>query len=87
MVNLDGFNIIEVVENVWVLEVINGISYTGTLKEVVTLAINNYKFRFKEIEDAVNCMIREEHNAAHFGTWGSFIYTFNQNSPKRSLAS
>ena len=87
MVNLDGFNLIEVIENVWVFEVIGGISYAGTLKEVVVFAMAQYKFKFKEIEDAINCMVREEHNAAHFGTWGSFIYTFNQNSPKKSLAS
>jgi hypothetical protein len=82
-----GFNIIEVFENIWVFEVIDGQSYYGNLREVVLLAIHNHDFSFHDIELAINSMIREEHNAAHFGIFKTLIYTFNQPTPKSQMAS
>jgi hypothetical protein len=83
----DGYNIFEVTKNIWVFEIINGQQFTGTLKEVVVFAMARYFFTMKEIESAVNSMIEEGHNAAHFGMWTKFIYSFTKTFDTQRMVS
>jgi len=76
MVNLDGFNMVEISPNIWSFEVINGETYTGTLKQVILFAVKHYHFNILDIEEAINDMIENEHTVAHFGMWGTYVYGF-----------
>lgn len=81
----DGFNIYEITQNVWVFEVINGQSLSGSLQEVIVFAMNSYAFTLVELEASVEAMAKNNHNAAHFGMWASFIYSFNKSFQKQSV--
>jgi hypothetical protein len=76
--NLDGFNIIQVSKNEWILQVVNSVAYEGNFREVALFAIKKYGFSIKEIDMAIADMIELGNNAAHFGMWSSFIYSFKQ---------
>ena len=75
--NANGFNLIEIAENVWVFEAIEFESFTGTLREVITFAVRRYAFSVTEIEKALVEMVRMGHRAVHFGMWATFVYSFN----------
>lgn len=76
--NVGGYNLVEVEKDIWFIHVTDGESYGGTFKEVVLFAILKYNFKFKDIELAVQAMLAENHNAAHFGMWGTFIFSYEQ---------
>ena len=73
-----GFNLIEISEDIWQLQIVDSESFFGTFKEVLIFANLRYSINLKEIDMAVQCMIKEGHNAAHFGMWGTFIFTFKK---------
>lgn len=85
--NLEGFNLIEVSENVWVFEVLDGESFTGSLRETILFAVRRYHLKLQEIEVAIETMIHDENNAVHFGMWGTFIYSFNKNESNKQMVS
>jgi len=85
--NANGFNLIELSENVWVFEAIEFESFTGTLREVITFAVRRYAFNVQEIEKALLEMVQMDHNAVHFGMWATFVYSFSQNAPRKQMVS
>ena len=76
--NLAGYNMIEGQNNVWYLQVVDRIAFTGTLKEVVKFAIIRLGFNFHDLHEAILFLGANGYNAAHFGMHKRFIYTFNQ---------
>lgn len=50
--------------------------FEGSLKEVCQVAVG-LGFDMVEIEDAVNEMAWMEHDAAHFGVFKGFIFTYD----------
>lgn len=74
--NIEGFNLIETSDNQWTIQTINGRAFSGTFLEVVMYCIIRLGFNVNEIDAAVKTMVRENHNAAHFGMWCGFIFSF-----------
>ena len=71
-----GYNLYFLGSN-WELHSPTGI-FTGNLKSVCTYAVNVLGFQFKELDLAVNEMEKQFHNAAEFGIYKSFIFTFER---------
>ena len=76
--NVSGYNIIDSGDNSWYLQVVGKVAYSGTLKQVVKYAVLTYDFNLKNVEDAIKDMIEQGNNAAHFGMWREFMYSFKQ---------
>ena len=53
-------------------------TFTGTLKQVCTYAVLELGFSMNELEVAIMEMHKEFHNAAEFGMYRTFIYTFDK---------
>jgi hypothetical protein len=81
-----GFNLLELSKDTWVFQAVDGESYVGSLKSVIRFAVVEHFFKLKEIETALLEMSKENHNAAHFGMWGTFIHSFNRERPKKNRA-
>lgn len=75
--NFEGFNLVEITKDIWRLETIGGRDFNGTFLEVVLYAIIKLGFNINEIDTAVKTMLQENHNAAHFGMWARFMFSFN----------
>lgn len=75
--NVEGYNLIEITNDIWRIEVISGRSFTGTFLEVVLFSVLKLGFNINEIDLAVKDMIDNSHSAAHFGMWSGFIFSFN----------
>lgn len=83
-INSAGYDLYEVQTDSWVLSDRIGGYCTGTFKNVVKGAIL-MGFEMKEIEIAVEEMIKHGHDASHFGMYKGFIYTFQrENTDKRA---
>lgn len=82
----EGYNIYEITRNFWVFEEIAGESFTGSLQEVILFAIFRYDFKIEELEMAIESMANRNNNAAHFGMWASFIYSFNKQFQKKMVS-
>lgn len=74
--NVSGFNLVEVNDNLWFLHIIDGESFGGTFKEVVLFAMLRYGFKLNDVDVAIQTMLKENHNAAHFGMFGSFMFSY-----------
>lgn len=77
-INSTGYDLYEITQNEWILKVKNGPMYVGTFKKVVKHAVTKMGFDLEEINVAVKEMIKYNHNAAHFGMYRGFIYTFQK---------
>lgn len=77
-VGTGGFDLYEITEDEWILNVKNGPMYTGTFKKVVLSAVRLLGMPLEEISFAVKCMLDKDHNAAHFGVNGTFIFSFRK---------
>lgn len=76
-VNPNGFDIVDLGDNQWLLDIKGARKYHGTLKEVLKFCIKKYGFEIEELEFAIETMISSDHNAATFGAYRTFIYSFN----------
>lgn len=76
--NIEGYNLIETKDNLWTIQVINGHCFSGTFLEVIMYAILRLGFNIDELDLAVKEMVDNNHNAAHFGMWSRFIFSFNK---------
>lgn len=76
-VNGTGYDVVELGNNQWLLDVKGFRKYHGTLKEVLKFCVKKYGFELSELEFAVETMISSGHNAATFGAYKTFIYSFN----------
>jgi len=76
--NINGYNLISFSEDVWAFEVIGTGSFMGSFREVVEFAVWSYALNIIEIEKAIDSMLLEVNNSAHFGAWGTFIFSFNK---------
>lgn len=76
--NINGYNLISVSEDVWAFEVIGTGSFMGSFREVVEFAVWSYALNIVEIEKAIEDMLSGNNDAAHFGAWGTFIFSFNK---------
>lgn len=52
--------------------------FRGTLQSVITYAIIELGFEFKELDTAVMAMEEKFHNGAEFGVLRSFMFTFDK---------
>lgn len=76
--NLAGYNISEEGVNLWNIQVIDDTIYVGTFSEVVIYSIIRLGFKLEDIDIAINIMLEEGHNSAHFGMNRTFIYSFQR---------
>lgn len=53
-------------------------TFTGTMKQVCTYAVLELGFSMEDLEIAILEMHKEFHNAAEFGMFKSFMYTFDK---------
>lgn len=74
-----GYDIYEVTPNKWILQIEGQRSFTGTLAEIGVFAVKRFDFSVSELELAIEHMIKNDHDAANFGTNQSFIYTYKRN--------
>jgi hypothetical protein len=83
MYNPYGFNLCQLSDNVWSLQVINGKCVIGTFTEVVVTSVYRFGFSVAEIEKGVEAMIELNHNTAHFGLYKKFIFSHNEQDKTR----
>jgi hypothetical protein len=76
--NTAGYDLYEVSEDHWALNVKGGAIFVGTFKKVVIYAVLRLGFKLEEIEYATREMINKDHNGAHFGMYRGFIFTFQK---------
>ena len=73
-----GYDLCELDGDQWAVNVRGGPLFVGTFHKVVIHAVTRMGFQLSEIEFAVKNMIDKNHNAAHFGMYRGFIFTFNR---------
>jgi hypothetical protein len=61
----------------WAILVKDGGGFRGSLEEVTNYCIHYLGFVAKDIDIALDDMIRSKHNSASFGVLGGYIYTFD----------
>jgi hypothetical protein len=80
--NTAGYDLYQVFDNRWVIDLKDGNAFHGTLKEVYNYMVNKINFFPDEIVRAIDCMYDVDNirvaNAAHFGMNKTFIYQFNK---------
>lgn len=76
--NYQGFDLYEITPKEWILHVKGGRVFHGTLVEVGVLAVERFGFDIEQIEFATEMMLKLDHNAAHFGSMGTFIFSFQK---------
>jgi hypothetical protein len=52
-------------------------AYSGTFMHVMIFAIVKLGFSIKDLEEAVDVMVRENYSAAHFGINRTFMWPFD----------
>lgn len=77
-INIAGYDLYEITKNEWIMHVKGGPVFAGEFKKVVIHAVTKLGFELGEIEIAVQQMLKNDHNGAHFGTYKSFIYSFRK---------
>ena len=50
----------------------------GYLKDVIGTMVRTHGFDIDDIEFAVEMMLRDDHDRAHFGTYRTLIFTTNE---------
>ena len=71
-----GLDFYEAFPNKWVVDLKNGHAFYGTFKECVKFMYEKLLFNLDDIEVAVADMLDSDHNAIHFGIYGTMIYSF-----------
>lgn len=71
------FELYEINENEWQLHAA-GEAFSGPFVKVIALGIMKYDFLADEFDVAVTEMVKNGHDAAHFGFGRRFIYSFNK---------
>lgn len=85
--NTAGYNLLEISHNIWCLEVADkDQNFVGTFREVVLYSLFKGYFDIEEINVAVQTMLEEGHNSAHFGMNKFFLFTFNRTTPMRKAS-
>jgi hypothetical protein len=57
----------------------------GSFRSMIRLAIAECRIEASQLDVAVQEMIKNEHNTAHFGVWGTLIYTYNKKFSDRKV--
>lgn len=78
-----GFNLYELGDNIWRLEVVNVGSCTGSFKEIAIHLNLKYLVNLSEIDRAVQEMVAKGDDAVHIGVRGTFIRSFKQMGHER----
>lgn len=73
----EGYNLIEVESNSWAIQVIGDTVFTGTFREVILFSIVRLGFTMEELNIALNDMLTNGDDTAHFGIYRTFLYTFH----------
>jgi hypothetical protein len=60
----------------WIVTVERNGAFQGSLPEVMSYCQHYLEFETKELDVALDEMIKRKHDGAHFGIRKSFIYTF-----------
>jgi len=87
MSNSAGYDLYEAFENQWVLDFKNGDAFHGTLKEIGFYMCDKLDFYLEDIEFAVETILQNGHNAAHFGIFKSLLFTFTKDLSDKRRAS
>ena len=72
-----GYQLYDLAEGGWMIVHSRGF-FTGNMKQVCTYAVLELGFEINELEYAILEMHKEFHNAAEFGMYRSFLYTFDK---------
>jgi hypothetical protein len=78
--NPAGYNLREIEKNVWELEVIGQKPKLGTFLEIALQSVLLIGLNISEVEKAIEVMISNSHDVAHFGMNGMFLYSFTYKS-------
>lgn len=81
-----GYDLYEPFENQWVLDFKNGSAFHGSLKDIGKYMVKSLGFDIKEIDLAIQAIIKGDLNAAHFGMHGTFMYPFQKDIVLNKLA-
>lgn len=77
--NSAGYDLYEVTRDEWILHVKDGPIYHGTLKKIGVFAVRKMGFDIRDIDVATKEMLKNGHNAAHFGMYRGFMFSFQKN--------
>ncbi len=64
-------------DGVWMIQKHNGGALRGTLRQVMSYCQFYLGFDVKELDLALDEMIKQGHDGAHFGVMQGFIFTFD----------
>ena len=78
-----GYNLYELPDNAWALDVKGGELIVDTYKNIVTKMFK-MGFEQEEMETAIAEMVFNGDNAANFGMRKSFIYSFKKEFDKKA---
>lgn len=73
-----GYKLVDKGLGLWSLHAPEG-NFTGTLKQVCFFAVRKYDFEMKELELGVMEMDKHWHNAAEYGIFKRFMWSFDTN--------
>jgi len=78
-----GYQLVDLGTGSWQIRTPKGI-FTGNLRQVCTYSVLELGFTFKELEIGVIEMEKHFHNAAEFGIFKSFMWSYdlNEKDPK-----
>ena len=71
-----GYKLFDKGNGVWQLQTPTGI-FTGNLKQVCTYAVLKLDFKMSELEIGVMEMEKHFHNAAEYGIFKSFMWSYD----------
>ncbi len=60
------------------------VSMEGTCLAILTYCVHTLGFNANELEFALLDLIKNDHDAAHFGVNRTFIYSFNRNEKRKT---
>lgn len=73
---LSGYKLIDNGNGIWKMLTPSG-QFTGSLKDVCRFAVHRHGFSMKEIEVGVLEMEKHFHNAAEYGMFKSFMWSYD----------
>jgi hypothetical protein len=62
----------------WRIETVEGGYMEGTLRQICDFSTSFWGFQTKDFDVALDQMVKNDHDSAHFGIMKHFIYTFDR---------
>lgn len=64
--------------NIWEIHIAGKGAYSGSFLKIMYFCVTRLGFKTEDLEEAIHWMVKENHNAAHFGVWKRFMWSFNR---------